>query len=158
MWFENWNDWNLVVRGCWNQLFSRRSWQTLHPDSWWSCVRVPVRLNSFLTFFCLHTRWVHSVLAVVSDWQGVGDVVDVCISVQCTYSACQKQCRLRSGAGMLSICFRSLSITSKQVFLTLISVLHHVVNSCTTSSKVCIPSGPSGFSAKIEMSSMKPML
>jgi len=31
---------------------------------------------------------------------------------------------------------------------------HHVVNFCTTSSKVCLPSG---VSANIEMSSMKPM-
>jgi len=33
----------------------------------------------------------------------------------------------------------------------LISMPHHVVNSCTTFSKVCIPSG---VSAKIEMSSI----
>ena len=48
---------------------------------------------------------------------------------------------LRSCAGMLSLRFWSLSITSQKVLLTLISVPHHVVNSCTTSSKVCIPSG-----------------
>jgi len=38
---------------------------------------------------------------------------------------------------------------------TLISMPHHAVKSCTESSKVCIPSG---VSAKIKMSSMKPML
>jgi len=55
---------------------------------------------------------------------------------------------LRSGASMLSLRFRSLSMTSKTVFfLTLISMPHHVVNSCTTSNKVCIPHG---VSAKIE--------
>jgi len=42
---------------------------------------------------------------------------------------------LRSGAGMLSLHFRSLSITSEKVFFTLISMKHHVVNSCTTSRK-----------------------
>jgi len=50
------------------------------PCSWW------------LFLFGLHTRWVHSVSEVVSDWQGVGGVLDVRISVQCTHSACQKQC------------------------------------------------------------------
>jgi len=48
------------------------------------------------------------------------------------------------------------SITCKKVFfVTLISIPHHVVNSCTMSSKVCIPSG---VSAKFQMSSIKPML
>jgi len=62
---------------------------------------------------------------------------------------------LRSGAGMLSLRFRSLSITRKKLLLTLISMPHHVVNYCTTSSKVCIPSG---VSAKIEMLSMQPII
>jgi len=62
---------------------------------------------------------------------------------------------LRSGAGMLSLRFRSLWITSKFFVWTLISKPHHVVNSCTTTSKGCIPFG---VSAKIEMSSMKLML
>jgi len=53
----------------------------------------------------------------------------------------------------LSLRFLSLSIASKN-FWTLISILQHVVNSCTTSSSVCIPSG---VSAKIEMSSKKLM-
>jgi len=54
--------------------------------------------------------------------------------------------------------FPSLSIVvnyEQEIFFTLISMPHHVVNSCTTSSKVCIPSG---VSAKIEILSMNPML
>ena len=42
-------------------------------------------------FFGLHAGWVHSDSVVVSDYQGVGGVSDVCISVHCTHSACQKQ-------------------------------------------------------------------
>ena len=47
---------------------------------------------------------------------------------------------LRSGAGMLPPVFRSLSII-KFFFSKLISMPHHTVNSCVTSSKVFIPSG-----------------
>jgi len=39
---------------------------------------------------------------------------------------------LKSGAGLLSLLFRSLSIMSKKVFFTLISMPHHVVNSKVT--------------------------
>jgi len=43
-------------------------------------------------FLCLlHARWVHSDSAAVSDYQGVGGVPDVYISVQCTHSACQEK-------------------------------------------------------------------
>jgi len=48
-------------------------------------------LSSIWLFFCLQSMWVHSVWVVVSDWQGVGGVLDVCVSVQCTHSVCQKQ-------------------------------------------------------------------
>ena len=43
-------------------------------------------------------------------------------------------------------------LRARGLLLTLISMPHHVVNSCTTSSKSCTPSG---VSAKIEMSSIK---
>jgi len=44
-------------------------------------------LNLFLPPYQVSTQCLSS-----SDWQGVGGVLDVCISVQCTHSACQKLC------------------------------------------------------------------
>ena len=46
-------------------------------------------------------------------------------------------------------------ISNKYVFFTLICILHQAVNSCTTFSSFCMPSG---VSAKIEISSMIPTL
>ena len=43
------------------------------------------------TFFDFHAGCVKSDSVVVSDYQGVAGVPYVCISVQCTHSACQKQ-------------------------------------------------------------------
>ena len=57
---------------------------------------VGVRLSEmsylYIRFFGLYVGWLHNDSAVVSDSQGVGGVLDVCISVQCTHSPCQKQC------------------------------------------------------------------
>jgi len=53
-------------------------------------VRFPASDMCFFVFG-LHARWVHSDSAVVSDYQGVGGVSDVCISVHFIHSACQKQ-------------------------------------------------------------------
>jgi len=57
-----------------------------------SSVRLLESVMLFWLFFLgFRAGWVHSDSAVVSDWQGVGGVSDVCISVHCTHSACQKQ-------------------------------------------------------------------
>ena len=60
-----------------------------------------------------------------------------------------------SGAGSCSQRFQSLSITNKYVFFTLICIPHQAINSCTTFSSFCIPSG---VSAKIEISFINPIL
>jgi len=62
---------------------------------------------------------------------------------------------VNNGAGSCSLRFSSLSITNKYVFFTLVCIPYQAVNSCTMFSSFCIPSG---VSAKIEISSMNPML
>ena len=62
---------------------------------------------------------------------------------------------VNSGAGFCSLRFLSLSLNSKYVFFTLICIQHQAVNSCTKFSSFYMPSG---VSAKIEISSMNPML
>ena len=145
--------------------------------------RVGAENQKALIIFCAKTSAESSQLASAGDfWLG-----HVPLSIfhvlpllwhSCHYSPCPSNLGTRThhwwlafwdvchlSSDLLSLRFRSLSITSKIFFLpwspcytrlvnSTPSMLHHVIELRTTSSKVCIPSG---VSANIEMLSMKPM-
>jgi len=77
------------------------------------------------------------------------------LHVTITYISLVSPVIVNSDAGSCSLRFLSTSITNIYVFFTLICIPHQAVNSCTTFSSFCMPSG---VSAKIEISSMNPML
>ena len=100
--------------------------------------------------FCLTT----SLVALISQFPV--PQYPRCLHASLRFIACRVSLLIvNSGAGSCFLRFLSLSIVNKYIFFTLICIPHQAVNSCTTFSSFCMPSG---VSAKIDISSMKPML